>query len=180
MMKQKILMITMGLDIGGAETHIVELSKELKRRGYDILVASSGGIYVREIEDYGIRHEVVPMNTRNAGMMFRSFFLLRRLIKRENPDIVHAHARIPAFVAGMVRKTLKFNFVTSAHGVFETGGGLRYLTNWGDKTVAVSDDIRRYLRESYEMCIRDRHIPFRRKENAPALRPGPVLFYHCS
>lgn len=149
MMKQKILMITMGLDIGGAETHIVELSKELKRRGYDILVASSGGIYVREIEDYGIRHEVVPMNTRNAGMMFRSFFLLRRLIKRENPDIVHAHARIPAFVAGMVRKTLKFNFVTSAHGVFETGGGLRYLTNWGDKTVAVSDDIRRYLRESY-------------------------------
>ena len=42
MMKQKILMITMGLDIGGAETHIVELSKELKRRGYDILVASSG------------------------------------------------------------------------------------------------------------------------------------------
>ena len=49
----------------------------------------------------------------------------------------------------MVRKTLKFNFVTSAHGVFETGGGLRYLTNWGDKTVAVSDDIRRYLRESY-------------------------------
>ena len=48
MMKQKILMITMGLDIGGAETHIVELSKELKRRGYDILVASSGGIYVRK------------------------------------------------------------------------------------------------------------------------------------
>ena len=75
----------MGLDIGGAETHIVELSKELKRRGYDILVASSGGNLCQEIEDYGIRHEVVPMNTRNAGMMFRSFFLLRRLIKRENP-----------------------------------------------------------------------------------------------
>ncbi len=43
-MKQKILMITMSLDIGGAETHIVELSKELKRRGYDIIVASNGGI----------------------------------------------------------------------------------------------------------------------------------------
>ena len=26
----KILMATMGLDIGGAETHIVELAKELK------------------------------------------------------------------------------------------------------------------------------------------------------
>lgn len=113
MMKQKILMITMGLDIGGAETHIVELSKELKRRGYDILVASSGGIYVREIEDYGIRHEVVPMNTRNAGMRFRSFFLLRRLIKRENPDIVPRSRENPGFCGRMVRKTLKFNFVTS-------------------------------------------------------------------
>ena len=28
----KIFMATMGLDIGGAETHIVELSKELKDR----------------------------------------------------------------------------------------------------------------------------------------------------
>ena len=28
--KRKILMATMGLEIGGAETHIVELSKELK------------------------------------------------------------------------------------------------------------------------------------------------------
>ena len=33
MMKQKILMITMGLDIGGAETHIVELSKRTEEAG---------------------------------------------------------------------------------------------------------------------------------------------------
>ena len=31
--KYKILMTTMGLNIGGAETHIVELSKELKKNG---------------------------------------------------------------------------------------------------------------------------------------------------
>ena len=31
----KILMATMGLDIGGAETHIVELAKELKSEGHD-------------------------------------------------------------------------------------------------------------------------------------------------
>ena len=38
----KILMATMGLDIGGAETHIVELAKELKAEGHDIVVACSG------------------------------------------------------------------------------------------------------------------------------------------
>ena len=33
-MVRKILMATMGLDIGGAETHIVELSRELVRRRF--------------------------------------------------------------------------------------------------------------------------------------------------
>ena len=42
----KILMATMGLDIGGAETHIVELSKELKNRGHQVAVVSNGGVYV--------------------------------------------------------------------------------------------------------------------------------------
>ena len=39
----KIFMATMGLDIGGAETHIVELSKELKARGHEVVIASNGG-----------------------------------------------------------------------------------------------------------------------------------------
>lgn len=57
----KILMATMGLDIGGAETHIVELAKELKAEGHDIVVASNGGVYVPEIVAAGIRHYQVPM-----------------------------------------------------------------------------------------------------------------------
>ena len=56
----KILMATMGLDIGGAETHIVELAKELKKRGYDVIIASNGGVYVPEVEAAGIRHIVCP------------------------------------------------------------------------------------------------------------------------
>lgn len=56
----KILMATMGLDIGGAETHIVELAKELKAEGHDIVVASNGGVYVPEIVAAGIRHYQVP------------------------------------------------------------------------------------------------------------------------
>ena len=58
----KILMATMGLDIGGAETHIVELAKELKAEGHDIAIASNGGVYVPEIKAAGIRHYSVPMH----------------------------------------------------------------------------------------------------------------------
>ena len=36
---KKILMVLMGLEIGGAETHVVELSLTLQKRGWEVLVA---------------------------------------------------------------------------------------------------------------------------------------------
>lgn len=148
-MGYKILMATMGLDIGGAETHIVELSKQLKVMGHDVIVVSNGGVYVPEIEAAGIRHYEAPLHRRSIGCMRRSLSVLRKVIRQEKPDIVHAHARIPGFLCGILHKSMGFPFVTTAHWVFQTGGGLRYLTNWGQRTIAVSDDIKAYLMREY-------------------------------
>ena len=43
MKKYKILMALMGLEIGGAETHVVELSKELKKQGVWIYGTAAEG-----------------------------------------------------------------------------------------------------------------------------------------
>ncbi len=96
----KILMATMGLDIGGAETHIVELAKELKKRGYDVIIASNGGVYVPEVEAAGIRHYCVPMNRRKVFAIWKSYRLMKQIIEKERTDIVHAHARIHGFICG--------------------------------------------------------------------------------
>ncbi len=151
----KILMATMQLDIGGAETHIVELAAELARQGHEVLVASNGGVYVEELRAQGIRHFQVPMHRRRAGNILRSYRLLRRIIRDEKPDVVHAHARISAFICGLLHKTMRFPFVTTAHWVFNTSGSLKYLTNWGQKTIAVSDDIRDYLIANYNLSPAD-------------------------
>ena len=87
-MKYKVLMTLMGLDIGGAETHVVELSKELKKQGYDIIVASNGGVYEQELAEAGIRHYKVPMNQRNVMKMMKSYMLLKKIIRKEKPDIL--------------------------------------------------------------------------------------------
>ncbi len=150
-MKVKILMALMGLEIGGAETHVVELVKEMKRQGYDVLVVSNGGVYEKELQQAGIRHYWAPMHKRNPLLMARSLGILRRVIRQEHPDIVHAHARIPAFLCGILHKTMHFTFVTTAHWVFDTSGALRFLTNWGQKTVAVSEDIKTYLMDNYSV-----------------------------
>jgi len=154
-MKYKILMTLMGLDIGGAETHVVELSKELKKCGHDVYVASNGGVYEDELAKAGIGHYKVPMNQRNVIKMIQSYFLLKRIIREEAFEIVHSHARIPGFICGLLHKRAEFTFVTSAHWVFYTGMGLKYLTNWGQKVVAVSEDIREYLKENYQVRNED-------------------------
>ena len=107
MKKYKILMALMGLEIGGAETHVVELSKELKKQGYDIIVASNGGVYEKELAEAGIRHYHVPLNQRNVLKMARSYFILKKIIKKEKVDIVHSHARIPSFVCGLLKERMK-------------------------------------------------------------------------
>ncbi|MEA5082669.1 MAG: polysaccharide pyruvyl transferase CsaB [Lachnospiraceae bacterium] len=147
--KYTILMALMGLEIGGAETHVVELAKQLNKEGHRIVVASNGGVYVKELEDVGIKHYKVPLNKRSIRNMRKSYFLLKDIIKKENPDIVHSHARIPGFVCGLLKKRMNFTFVTTAHWVFYTGMGLKYITNWGQKVVAVSDDIKDYLIKNY-------------------------------
>ncbi len=146
-----ILMSLMQLDIGGAETHVVELAKELKRRGHNIIVTSRGGAYEKELEEFGIRHYCVPLNTKKPKEVMTAFARLRAIIAEEKVDIVHAHARIPAFILGKLHKKLKFPFVTTAHWIFNTKYGLKYITDWGQRTLAVSEDIKKYLLDNYKL-----------------------------
>jgi polysaccharide pyruvyl transferase CsaB len=146
-----ILLSLMQLNIGGAETHVVELAKELKRKGFNVIVTSNGGVYVKELEDAGIKHYSVPLQNKNPKNMLKAMHMLKKIIKDEKIDIVHSHARIPSFILGKLHKRMKFPFVTTAHWVFNTSYGLKYITDWGEKTVAVSEDIKKYLMDNYNV-----------------------------
>lgn len=145
----KILMVLMGLEIGGAETHVAELAIELAHRGHEVCVASNGGVYENEIAKHGIKHFKLPLHNKKPLSIIKSYFGLKKIIKNGSFDIVHAHARIPAFICSILHKKLKFRFITSAHWVFKTNFLLKRITDWGERSVAVSNDIKRYLKESY-------------------------------
>ena len=147
----RILMSLMQLDIGGAETHVVELAKELKRRGHEVIITSNGGAYVAELENFGIEHYIVPLQNKNPKNVLCAFRLLKKIIEEKKPDVVHSHARIPSFILGKLHKKMKFPFVTTAHWVFTTKYGLKYITDWGQKTLAVSEDIKKYLMDNYNI-----------------------------
>lgn len=146
----KILMALMGLEIGGAETHVIELCRELAARGHDVTIVSNGGVYEKKLDECKIKHIELPLHTKSPDALIKSYFGLERLIKAEGFDIVHAHARIPAFICGMLAKRLHFRFVTSTHGVFKVDPILTFATDWGERTIAVSCDIKQYLIDNYK------------------------------
>lgn len=156
--KKRILMALTRFDIGGAETHVLELSLELQRRGYYVVVASNGGVYEQNLQEAGISHYKIPLHLKSPLSILKSLKVLTKVIKEEKIDIVHAHGRIPAFLCGILNKFNKFTFVTTAHWVFDTSHGLKYITNWGKKVIAVSEDIKSYLIENYHTNPMDIYV----------------------
>ena len=151
----KILMATMSMGIGGAETHILELSKELKKRGNEVWVASNGGKYNEELESFGIHTIWAPLHNKHPKNMLKSQKILRELIKNEGIELVHSHTRISSFVLGLLAKKMKFPYVTTAHWTFKVTPLLKLMTNWGEGTIAVSEDLKDYLKKNYNVPEED-------------------------
>ena len=145
----KILMVTMAMNIGGAETHILELCRELNRRGHDVTLASFGGVYADELVSLGVKHVRLPLHTKNPAAVMTAYRGLERLIRDGGFDLVHAHARIPAFICGLLHDRMKFRFVTTAHLNFSMNALWRRISRWGERVMAVSDDIADYLVTEY-------------------------------
>lgn len=144
--KLKILLLTDRLSLGGAETHLVSLYRELTLRGHYVVLASSGGSLSKDL-----RHVTLDLASHSPIKLIRGYFALRSLVLREGFDLIHAHARLPAFVASFVAKSLKIPLVTTVHAKFKTDGFRKRLSAWGFRSVAVSEDLRYYLTKNYSV-----------------------------
>jgi len=142
-------MVTMKMDIGGAETHILELCRELTKMGHTVTLVSNGGVYADMLTAEGIEHIKLPLDRKTPAALSASVRGLRRLIRTGDYDIVHSHARIPSFLLGQLQKKMKFRYVTSAHLNFAVNPLWRRLSCWGERSMAVSDDIADYLTQEY-------------------------------
>lgn len=143
-----VLLAAMALELGGAETHVISLAHELRRRGHTVVVASAGGRLVPLLTKVGIPHVQVPMGSRNPLHILKGYWRLRRVLTDFRIGLVHAHARIPAWIASLAVSDRRIPLVTTYHGVYSAAFPWRYLTAFGRRTIAVSEDVRRHLIDS--------------------------------
>ena len=95
--KKVILQIVPSMELGGAEAGTLEVSNFMKKMGWKVIVASSGGLLVRNLILENIIHVKLPLNSKNPLIIIINIFRLAWIIKKYKVKIVHARSRAPAW-----------------------------------------------------------------------------------
>ena len=140
----RILLVTEGMERGGAETHVAALARGLRDAGDEVEVLSAGGREAERLLREGVGQICVPFCRTPVGAV-KSILAMRRALTRGGYDVLHAHARYPAFLLRVAAFGRRTPIAVTAHARFRHGPLLRRVCFWGDFTVAVSEDIRRDL-----------------------------------
>lgn len=118
MAPQRILLVSNGLQLGGAEQQLAELALRLLRRGWDVQVASlrPGGAFLEQLEAASIRVHQLDWHPRRPHRFLR----LASIVREFRPQIVHAHLAYANLVARLCRPFSPMPvLICTAHSVYE-------------------------------------------------------------
>jgi len=146
-----VIQLLPALDSGGVERGTLEVARGLVMQGHRSIVISAGGRLVDRLTEEGSEHICWSIGGKTPWT-FRYVSALRRLIRDERADILHARSRVPAWVVWMAWKSLpqahRPRFVTTVHGLYSVGRFSSVMMR-GEAVIAVSKTIREYVLANY-------------------------------
>ena len=134
----KILHISSAKTFGGGERHLVDLCRELQRRGHEVFVALRPTNEWQDRLDFIPRENFLHISIRNSFGMFSAKRIGRFLVEHEI-DIIHAHVARDYIAASIAcRIATNSRFVLTRHVVFSMKPFHRYALRNVDAAIAVS------------------------------------------
>ncbi len=140
----KIVQLVPELNEGGVERGTVELSRGLVRRGHESIVISRGGKLVWQIEQHGGLHVNMDLCSKNIATAPFRVVQLRGILRRLQPDVIHARSRVPAWLAYFANKKLMLPFITTVHGIYSVNRYSKIMTS-GDVVICISEVLKEYV-----------------------------------
>jgi len=83
----RIVQLLPELNEGGVERGVVDLNRELVKRGYESIVISNGGKLVSQIEANGGKHITFDVCSKNIFTFWSRKDRLQKILKELKPDI---------------------------------------------------------------------------------------------
>lgn len=146
----RIIQLLPELNEGGVERGTMEFSRELVKQGHESIVISAGGTLVGQIEGEGAKHVTFNVCSKNPFTAIFRIFMLRNILKKLKPDILHARSRVPAWLTYIANRKLHIPFITTVHG-FNSVGIYSAIMTKGDSVICVSKAIKSYIQEHYQI-----------------------------
>lgn len=136
---------------GGVQKCIYMLSKHfIKDKDHSIYIASSGGEYIDELEELGVKHiKIFNPENKNPIKTLKNIWEIYRTVKENSIDIIHSHHRMTTLYAKIVSKISRVKVVHSAHLYTEDKVKLTNLTLKNIPVISVSNGVREGLIEVY-------------------------------
>lgn len=174
-----VLQILPALESGGVERGTLEVAGALVRAGHRSLVVSAGGRLVERLVAAGSEHVALPVGRKSLSTLLQ-VRPLRRLMRDAGVDILHARSRLPAWIAWLAWRGMpalrRPHFVTTVHGLYSVSRYSAIMTR-GERVIAVSDTVRRYLLDHYPQTDPGRIVTIYRgvdpAEFPHGFRPAP-------
>ena len=121
----KVLFVITGLDVGGAERQVMDLSEKLIQKGNSVTVAYFLG--EQKLKNKNNKVEIVSLGKKRKSFFafVFGFFSLITLINRIKPDVVHAHMFHSIIIARFSRIFTRIpKLVCTSHSSYD-GGKMR-------------------------------------------------------
>lgn len=151
MRKLTVVQVLPAMEGGGVERGTLEMATALVQRGHRSIVISGGGRMVSALEAVGSEHITWPIGKKSL-LTLRLVPRLRRLLKQQQVDILHARSRVPGWIAYLAWRGMNSarrpRFITTVHGQYSVGAYSAVMTR-GERVIAVSSTIKQYLLDHY-------------------------------
>ena len=145
----RIIQVLPELDIGGVERHVIDLSNELAERGHDVLVISNGGQMQSQLSDK-VLHLQLPVHKKNPFIALCCSGKISSRIKSEGWELIHAHSRVPAWIALWASRSANIRFVVTAHVDFGNKNPFIYYPyRRADRVICVSTAVKEGMKNCF-------------------------------
>ena len=134
------------LNEGGVERGVVEMNRELVRRGVKSTVISAGGKLAPIIERDGGTHVTLDVKSKNILTAYPRALQLRRALQNLAPDILHVRSRVPAWLARLARPQIPI--VTTVHG-FNSVSPYSAIMTRGERVICASTFMIDWVKQKY-------------------------------
>lgn len=144
----KVVHLVPAMEQGGVESVVLNLNRALARAGHESVVVSSGGRLVDALAADGGRHVRLDLKSKNPLTAIPRALALRALLRRERPDVVCAHSRVPAWLFVLANRALGLKWVSFAHGANSVSAYSSVMAR-GDLVAAPSKFLADFLLANY-------------------------------